>query len=78
MTYELQQLGGRASTEHFKPKLNLKIRQATEQDKIFMKKLQSIKTKKKRKVTGVYADVSFIAPKPERVNRLRKEKRVVL
>jgi hypothetical protein len=78
-SYELEILeAGRASTKVFRPKLNLRIRKATLDDKVFMKYLQALRsTKKKSKICGVYANASFLAPKPERVNPFKKEKKIV-
>jgi hypothetical protein len=75
-SYELEILQGvRASTDVFRPKLNLRIRKAKMEDKVFIKYLQAM-GKKKSKLCGVYASASFVAPKAERVNFFKKEKKI--
>lgn len=56
------------------PTLHIRARQATKEDRIFMKKVFSVQ---KRKLSGIYADQTFVGPQRDRVNALRRESKIV-
>jgi Ca2+-dependent lipid-binding protein len=62
------------SSKHFKPKLQLRVRPAENEDRRFMKQVFAIKKSKK---LGIYADSSFVAPKVERMGLLKREKKMM-
>ena len=61
-------------THYFKPKLQLRVRDATAKDLDFLKQLHAIK---KSKTSGIYADQSFVAPHSNQVRLLARESKTV-
>ena len=82
---ELRMLHGvKGSSQHFSPKLYLRVKRATTYDKVFMKqvmKLQKSKKAKRRLIdeAGVYANTAFVAPRPDEkgYNPLRREHKLI-
>lgn len=64
----------KAASSHFEPKLFLRVRPATADDRTFMKQVFAVKNSKTR---GVYADKTFIGPQKDRVRLLKKESKMV-
>lgn len=76
-SFDLHVLRGdtfKTASQHFGPKLHLRVRPAETSDRAFMKQVFAVKKSKK---LGVYADSSFVSPQVERAGLLKREKKVV-
>ena len=74
LEYEIEVVlkGYKASDSVFTPKLVIRCRRAEEEDLKFMQQYGKIKRGRK---LGVYADATFVAPKPHSVKLLKRETR---
>ena len=71
-----RRLGGSEADPNvlFPPTLYIRARRATEDDRTFMKQVLAVH---KKKSLGLYANQTFVGPHADRVNRLKRESKMV-